>query len=101
MLEIRSGVLVGTFTQSVCEVLWQKACSGMSGGACILVYPAGTSRVSQWISGDIRSCDTLQGNQEKPDSEDLRKAFATQEKPGAIRGLTDGQRLQEIDGRAG
>jgi CRISPR-associated protein Cas2 len=40
MLEIRSGVFVGTVTQPVRELLWQKACSGMAGRSGILVYSA-------------------------------------------------------------
>jgi hypothetical protein len=38
MLEIRGGAFVGTLPQSVRELLWQKACSGLSGGTGILVY---------------------------------------------------------------
>ena len=40
MLEIRSGVFVGTLTSVVRDRLWQKACQGMAGGAGILVYSA-------------------------------------------------------------
>jgi CRISPR-associated protein Cas2 len=40
MLEVRSGVFVGTLTSVVRDRLWQKACQGMAGGAGILVYSA-------------------------------------------------------------
>jgi CRISPR-associated protein Cas2 len=44
MVEVRRGVFVGTLRQSVRELLWQKACSGMPGGTGILAYPAGNEQ---------------------------------------------------------
>jgi CRISPR-associated protein Cas2 len=50
MLEIRSGVFVGTLTPPVRNLLWQKACQGLAGGAGILVYSA---RNEQGFSVDL------------------------------------------------
>jgi CRISPR-associated protein Cas2 len=40
MLELRSGVFIGTLTPTVRDLLWQKVCGGMAGGAGILAYSA-------------------------------------------------------------
>jgi CRISPR-associated protein Cas2 len=40
MLEVRTGVFVGSLTADVRQRLWEKACGGMAGGAGISVYPA-------------------------------------------------------------
>ena len=50
MLEIRSGVFVGTLTSVVRDRLWRKACQEMAGGAGILVYSA---RNEQGLSVDL------------------------------------------------
>ena len=50
MLEIRSGVFVGTLTSVVRDRLWRKACQEMAGGAGILVYAA---RNEQGFSVDL------------------------------------------------
>ena len=40
LLELRAGVFVGTLKPVVRGKLWQRVCSGMKGGAGILVYQA-------------------------------------------------------------
>ncbi|MBK5290347.1 MAG: type I-E CRISPR-associated endoribonuclease Cas2 [Acidobacteriia bacterium] len=50
MLEIRSGVFVGTLTPVVRDRLWRRACQEMAGGAGILVYSV---RNEQGFSVDL------------------------------------------------
>jgi CRISPR-associated protein Cas2 len=40
LLELRAGVFVGTLKPVVRRKLWERVCSGMKGGAGILIYPA-------------------------------------------------------------
>jgi CRISPR-associated protein Cas2 len=44
MLEPKVGVFVGKLTAVVRELLWQKACRAMAGGAGILIYPSGSEQ---------------------------------------------------------
>ena len=40
MLELKSGVFLGTLSARVREKLWQKICSESRGGPCIIVWSA-------------------------------------------------------------
>jgi CRISPR-associated protein Cas2 len=40
MLELRTGLFVGTLNAVVRRKLWERVCGGMKGGAGILTYPA-------------------------------------------------------------
>lgn len=44
MLEVRTGVFIGTLSQAVRSRLWEKACAGMAGGAGTMICSARTEQ---------------------------------------------------------
>ena len=44
MIEPKAGVFVGKLSATVRERLWEKACSGMRGGAGTMIYSANTEQ---------------------------------------------------------
>lgn len=65
LLEPKTGVFVGRIPASVRQRLWQRACQGAAGGACLLVYAADTEqgfRIDFWgrTSRAVEDFDGLQ-----------------------------------------